>query len=149
MDFKYCKRCGNIYLAKAGKLFCNDCLDEFERYVTRIRDFIYEHPDTSISYLCDELDISEKDILYLIRENRIELTPKDGDLKGARKVCVRCGKPSLTEKYCRECKAELAKKMMGATENMRSKMPNGDELDRAGVMNRLYDKTSKGGNERK
>jgi bifunctional DNA-binding transcriptional regulator/antitoxin component of YhaV-PrlF toxin-antitoxin module len=113
-------------------------METLDDYVMQIRDYIAEHPGRNIISIRDDLGIPEKDILYLIKEKRIELV-QDDDESPSNGVCARCGKPVLMEKYCRECKEEMALTMMNVSNELKAKIQS-NANKRQGVMNALHDK---------
>lgn len=136
MNYKYCKRCQKIYEFN-GNQFCADCINQIDDYVVKIRDYIAENPNANIFMLRDELEIPEKDILYLIKENRIEVSEKEAE--SISRQCAKCGKPVLGERYCNDCKNEIAATMLQATQTLQAKMRNADNR-KAGVLNTIHQK---------
>lgn len=121
MDYKYCKRCKKLFTSNGNKM-CQECIRELDDIVTEIKNYISDNPRANVMVLRRELDIDEKDILYLIREQRIELTQVDADKLGF--VCASCGEPTLGEKYCRNCKEKMSEQLLGATEAIKGSITN-------------------------
>ncbi len=136
MDYKYCKRCNKLYNYGTDR-FCTDCLKAMDDTVLRIRDYLDENPGANVVSIRDELDIPEKDILFLIKEKRIEFTQID--TSSIRGNCAKCGKPVIAEKYCRECKEKMSQEMLNVTNKMREDIQNVADKNK-GVMNALHDK---------
>jgi len=106
-------------------------------YVMQIKEYIAEHPVVNIVKIREDLKINERDLLYLIKEKRIEL--KAESLSGLENcTCVKCGKPTLGEKYCNDCKNEMAQSMMDASENLKQKIEK--SMKSKGVVTALRDK---------
>lgn len=136
MDYKYCKRCGKLYNYNGSKI-CHECVKALDDVVFDIKNYLSENPSANVMNICKNLEIDEKDILYLIREQRIELTQIDLDKVGV--VCAKCGKPTLGEKYCRECKEKMSEDLLGATEKIRENIVSTSKKS-VGVVNTLMNR---------
>lgn len=121
MEYKYCKRCKKLFTSNGNKL-CTECIRELDDIVVEIKEYIADNPRANVMSICRELDIEEKDILYLMREQRIELTQVNPDKLGF--VCATCGEPTLGEKYCKQCKEKMSAEMLGATEAIKGNIAN-------------------------
>ncbi|MCH5185064.1 MAG: hypothetical protein J1F64_02960 [Oscillospiraceae bacterium] len=133
-NYKYCRRCGKLYVDK-GVNMCSECSSELDNMVSLIRDYISEHPGTGMIQIRDDLEISEKDILFLIKEERIEFAGSDvGTSDG---VCAKCGKPVLMEKYCRECKEQMTQTMLDASDKIKKNI-DANAKHTVGVLDALH-----------
>lgn len=119
MDYKYCKRCKKLYTFNGNKL-CQDCIRELDDIVVEIKNYLADNPVANVMKICKELEVDEKDILYLMREQRIELTQIDVSKLGF--ACASCGEPTLGEKYCKNCKEKMSEEMLGATQAIKGRM---------------------------
>lgn len=107
---------------------CNDCLVEFDKIITKIRDYLYEKPTSNIHTICEETGVSEKDVFYLLKEGRLVLGRKFEILK-----CEKCGGVISSGRYCDYCKKEIIKKLNGVAKGM--EVPQEEEYRRSSGIN--------------
>lgn len=105
MDIINCRMCGKIFRSGGSKV-CPVCVEEMEKQLLVIRDYIDEHPDANVSEVSEATDIDEKVILEFIRDSRLEL--KD---EGVGLPCERCGTPIRTGRMCDDCVREFEREM--------------------------------------
>lgn len=110
MEVKNCKRCGRIYQYIGGKPLCYDCKEDDEKDFQRVKEYLYEHPNASMSAVSEATDISIATIRQYLRDERLIIS--DGSLIGI--DCERCGASIKTGRYCKPCGAELATDLKGA-----------------------------------
>jgi len=104
MDFTNCVRCGKLF--NRGTIpICESCVKREEEDFLRIKDFIYENPNSSMSKVAEGTGVSLKRILKYLKEGRLELSP---DVIGNDFTCERCDAPITTGKYCKKCQAEFS-----------------------------------------
>jgi len=85
---------------------CPDCIKKEEELFDKVRDFLYENPNSSLEEVTEATGVDVKKILDFLKEGRLIL--KQGNpylLK-----CEVCGKAILTGRYCEQCAAEMTKK---------------------------------------
>ena len=111
-----CPKCGKLFSNESGEIcaLCRkDDLDAFEK----VRQYIKENPDRSITEVSKETEVSQRKIIRYIREGRIEISK--GMLDDVR--CEACNKPIVTGRYCPECSARLASDLKGAMSGLAPK----------------------------
>jgi flagellar operon protein (TIGR03826 family) len=104
MDLKNCKKCGRMFSDTNGHEICRKCRLEVEDHFKIVREYIYDHPGTTVNEVAEETGVPKKEILKYLREERLELVNDNDDLK-----CQKCGKPINSGRYCVNCAAELKK----------------------------------------
>lgn len=104
MEVRNCRRCGRIYQYVGGKPLCYDCKEEDEKDFQKVKDYLYEHPNASMSIVSEATGISVSTIRQYLRDERLmisESSPVGID-------CESCGVSIKTGRYCKECSAKLA-----------------------------------------
>jgi hypothetical protein len=87
-----------------GASACPGCIVKLDEDFLKIREYLYKEPDRmNVNDIVENTGVSEKAVLYLIREGRISRAmPKAaGSLK-----CAVCGTPISSGKLCRRCRDE-------------------------------------------
>ena len=102
MNVQHCKRCGKIYKETGGKL-CPICIKELDAEFEKVRNFLYDNPNSVIETIVEETGVSEKIIRNWLREGRLIL----GDDHAALLNCQGCGIPIVTGKMCEKCISRL------------------------------------------
>lgn len=113
MDYKYCSRCKKVYSGVGGSKLCGNCLRLLDEFMRKIRDYLDEHRGANISELSEGTGIAERDILYLLRNERLELLTNDGSF-----LCDICGEPIKSGRYCDKCKSNMGNNFANAASNM-------------------------------
>lgn len=103
MDVRNCKKCGNLFNF-TGDALCPRCAKEMEEKFFEVREYIYKNPTANMSTVSEELDVPIQQIKKWVRQERLSFT-KDS---GISIDCEICGKPILTGRYCKGCKAKVA-----------------------------------------
>jgi len=97
----YCKRCKKIF--SDGYLgMCRDCMIELDDVVIKVKEYLKKETSANISEICEKTDISDRDILYLLKVGRLVL-----DTPSELLTCKKCGKPISTGRYCSACSSYL------------------------------------------
>lgn len=112
MEMKTCEKCRKFFNAVRDEKMCPACTEELEKTFQGVKDYIREHPGAPISAVCEECDVTEKQIKKWIKEERLILT----EGSPVELTCEKCGAPIHTGRYCEKCKGELAKGLSGAIE---------------------------------
>jgi uncharacterized protein len=98
-EVKNCKMCGKIFQGNEITEVCKDCITNEDSDFSRIRDFLYEHPHSSIYDVATSLNITINIIKHYLRDGRIEIVEKDNQFL----TCTTCGKPIHSGWYCDDC----------------------------------------------
>lgn len=102
MEARNCPRCGKIF-NYVSRPVCNECHKKEEDSFKKLKEFIDENPDCTLSGLSDGTSVPPKRILRYIREGRLEITKgMHGEVK-----CERCGASVTTGRYCDACVIEI------------------------------------------
>lgn len=98
-----CKKCGRLFSATNGSSLCSRCSDTIDDGFTRVREYIYDNPSSSVKDVSEGTEVDAEAILKWIREGKIVL----GD--GARiSFCERCDEPTDGSRFCPKCARELS-----------------------------------------
>ncbi len=103
MNIKNCRECGCIFPYYSGPKLCPTCLKKLNEKFNEVKEFIRNTENPTVSIVAEACDVSEKQILQWLREERLELI--GAPLTGLN--CERCGAPITTGRYCKECKTKL------------------------------------------
>ena len=114
MDYKYCARCKKLYTIGSTKL-CSQCLKDLDECMKTIKTYLDKNPRASVNIIAKDTEVSERDIFYLLKNERLELTE-------AQLVCDKCGVPIEKGKYCEECQREMEKEFSDVENDMKRKL---------------------------
>lgn len=105
MELKNCEKCGRAF-AYTGSSFCSRCGNESEEEAfKKVKNYLYDHPGASIVEVSEATEVSEKQILKFLRDNRIEIREEDNMLLD----CERCGTAIRSGRFCESCTVKLQK----------------------------------------
>ena len=102
MELRNCKKCGRAY-AFAGIDVCTRCATDDESDFRKVKEYLYDHPGSTVTEVSDETGVSERKILRYLRESRIEIREDNNCLLH----CERCDKSIRSGRFCDECAAAL------------------------------------------
>ncbi len=103
-DIRNCKECGRLFQYDGISKLCYRCRKKDDEDFRKVKDYIYEHPKSTIHEVADETEVSRDKILRYLREGRLEIV---GDNPGLILDCEMCGKPIRTGRYCNECATNM------------------------------------------
>lgn len=129
MDVRNCKRCGRLF-NYSGEALCPGCVKEMEDKFFEVRDYIYKHPNASMSVVAEETDVPIQQIKKWVRQERLSFT-KDS---GISIDCEVCGKPILTGRYCKDCKTKVTNQLSSAYVKEQKETPGGVKTSSKGKM---------------
>ena len=116
MELKSCEKCGRKFGALASESLCTKCSAEnIESDFKKVRDYLYDHPGADVREVSEETGVSERVILKLLKDERIEIIDDSNGLLS----CERCGVSIKSGRVCDDCKNQLAKDLMGAAKTLR------------------------------
>jgi flagellar operon protein (TIGR03826 family) len=98
MEAMNCPRCGKVFV-KIHDPICEACIKEEEQIFEKVRDFIRENPDRTVSEVAEECEVTVKRIMTYIRDGRIEA----GEGMHGEITCSQCGKPINSGRMCEKC----------------------------------------------
>ncbi len=97
-----CKLCGRLFQS-LGVDTCPICTQNLDESFKKINDYLYDHPEQSVTEISRGTDVPEKTIMHFLREGRLSI---DGT---ASLECERCGKPITGGRFCIVCRGMLEK----------------------------------------
>ena len=99
-----CKKCNRLFSAVDDSLLCSRCNDAIDDGFTRVREYIYDHPTSSLKQVSEGTEIKPDVVLKWIREGKIILG-------GSSTItfCERCKAPTDGTRYCVNCIQEIAR----------------------------------------
>ncbi|MCI5500557.1 MAG: flagellar protein [Lachnospiraceae bacterium] len=103
MDVRNCKKCGKLF-QYSGEAICPACAKEMEQKFMSVKSYIYDNPTASVKQVAEENDVPIQQIKKWVRQERLSFS-KDS---GISIDCEKCGKPILTGRFCKECKATMS-----------------------------------------
>jgi len=105
MQVKQCEFCRVPFQSVGGRV-CNDCLKKLDEDFILVREYLYEHDRAGIEEVCEATGVSRKNIMYLLKEERLIVGDDDGN-SGSILTCESCRKPISTGRMCAGCKKEV------------------------------------------
>lgn len=98
-----CKKCNRLFSSVDGNSLCSRCNDDIDDEFTRVREYIYDNPSSSVKDVSIATGVEADAILKWIREGKIVLS------KGSSiAFCDRCGEPTDGGRFCAKCVHELS-----------------------------------------
>ena len=107
-NVKNCRRCGKMYQAIFGKNICPECVKQEEVDFEVARDYVKEHPGSSMQKVSDETGVPVNLLLKFVKEGKIDFS--DGESVVA--ACESCGVPVFSGRYCNNCLSQMGKQIM-------------------------------------
>ena len=118
MELKNCVKCGRAFGARDNEEYCSKCsMDHIEEDFKKVRDYLYDHPGADIKEVAQATGVSERTIIKLLKDERIEVVEDSNALL----KCERCTVGIKSGRYCDECKSEIAKELISTRESLKSK----------------------------
>ena len=105
MEVKQCEFC-RVPFQSAGNRVCNDCFKKLDEDFIMVREYLYEHDRAGIEEVSEATGVSRKNIMYLLKEERLIVGDDDGS-SGGILTCESCKKPINTGRICAGCKKEV------------------------------------------
>lgn len=107
-----CKKCGRLFSSTNGSYLCSRCSDSIDDEFTRVREYIYDNPSSSVKDVAEGTGVESEAILKWIREGKIVLG------EGARiSFCERCDEPTDGSRFCPKCARELSQGLKSGLES--------------------------------
>jgi len=108
MDIRNCMKCKKVF-TYFNSPFCPDCVKEEEAIFEKVRLYIKEHPNCSMSEVVEETGASMKKITRYLKEGRLEISK---GMQGQGILdCELCGKPITKGKFCDSCAVKISQDM--------------------------------------
>jgi flagellar operon protein (TIGR03826 family) len=99
MDIRNCKRCNNIYNYN-GTAVCNNCTQQEQEDFDKVRDYLFEHPNSPAADINQAIGIEVKVISRFLREGRLRL---ESDQSETLLTCEKCGQSIKSGRFCENC----------------------------------------------
>ena len=131
MEAVNCPKCGKLFTRIMNPL-CPSCDKEEEQAFQTLRNYIEENENCTIGELSKETGVSQKRILRLIREGRLEIS------KGMRGEvrCMTCGGPIAKGQYCDACIIKI-------NQNINDMFSNAVDKQRQGAIMHISERSKK------
>ncbi|WP_010681200.1 MerR family transcriptional regulator [Acetivibrio cellulolyticus] len=124
-DVRNCKRCNKIFNYIGGAPICQDCKQLDEVNFKKVKEYLYDHPRSSLFDVSKELEISVQQIKVYLKEGRLEIVGSEGNMI---LECERCGKSITTGRFCNECSKEVTNDIKSTADQMNKSMPKTEEV---------------------
>ena len=116
MELKNCLKCQRTFGARENEEYCSKCsMDHIEEDFKKVRDYLYDHPGADIKEVAHATGVSERTIIKLLKDERIEVVEDSNALL----KCERCTVGIKSGRYCDECKNEIAKELISTRESLK------------------------------
>lgn len=112
MDVRNCKSCGRLFNYMEGAPICSNCKKQLEEKFQEVKSYLRDNPNSTVTQVAEEMDVSVKQIKQWIREERLSLTVAGADGIS----CEQCGAAICTGRFCEKCKASMVNTLNGAIE---------------------------------
>lgn len=139
MDVKSCRRCNALFHHVVGPQLCEKCKKRDEEDFQRVKEYLYENPGAGMNQVCEELDVTVRQIKQYLREGRLTVSP-DSPI-GLN--CERCSARILTGRYCDSCIAEMSNQFSETARSMQKDQPKAQEQKGPSKMRYLDSNTIK------
>ena len=107
MEMANCVRCKKVF-PKFKEPICEECKKGDEELFTKVKEYLEEHPNSTVNQISANTGASAKKILAWLREGRLEMADTTGDLK-----CRQCGVDITTGQFCEPCFVEMSRQIEG------------------------------------
>ncbi len=106
-----CKRCGKPHEAEHQTL-CMSCVEREESEFAKIKEYLIDHPYSTVLEVAMNLDVPVRHIKYYLRECRLEIVER-GSQKNVLLTCEKCGIAISSGHYCMTCESVAAHNFKG------------------------------------
>jgi uncharacterized protein len=96
-----CKTCKHLFQS-FGSAICPVCVEEMEKNFEIVKEYIYNNPGANIIEITKETGVTEKSVLYYLKEGRLSVEGAESEL-----VCEKCKKPISSGRFCKDCQITL------------------------------------------
>ncbi|MEA5058890.1 MAG: MerR family transcriptional regulator [Clostridia bacterium] len=111
MQLMKCKWCGRPFQS-IGVGFCPKCLQELDDQYKPVRDYLYDNPNATIDEVVEATGVSQRVILYYLRDGRLQMVNSSGLLR-----CEQCGAPINSGRFCEKCTNKVEQRMIKPLQN--------------------------------
>jgi flagellar operon protein (TIGR03826 family) len=103
MNLINCQECGKVF-ASAGSKVCSDCRQSEEEKFQLVKDYLWDHPNSTVPAVSEATGVEEKTIIKFIKEDRLQSEGLDIDYS---LECKICGVKIESGIYCDSCRNKL------------------------------------------
>lgn len=109
MEVRNCKGCGRLfnYIGGFNRNLCPACIDLLEEKFMEVRDYVESNPKCTINDICENMDVSPRQVEKWIREDRLFFS--DDSPIGI--ACEKCGTMIRSGRFCPECAKSIETQM--------------------------------------
>ncbi len=142
MGFEYCRKCRKAYI-NGSSGYCLSCIEEMDESVKIIREYLEKHPGATVAEISKNTEVSKKDIVFLLRDDRLVLENADEGVI----TCDRCGKSIRSGRYCKECLSHMGTMFNSVSNELKAKQDElngknrGDKVNMRGNKMRISNRT--------
>lgn len=117
-----CIQCGKVFLSKDREELCADCRAAYYQLEELVKEFVKDHPGSTVNEVSEATTVSKKLIQKMMREGVFMDIPMGDNFMYA---CASCGKPIKTGTYCTSCLTRLRRETQQAAERMQIRVKEG------------------------
>ncbi|MFW5749412.1 MAG: flagellar protein [Halanaerobium sp.] len=103
MELINCKECGKLF-SSSGQKVCPDCLQGEEEKFEIVKEYLWEHPNSTVKKVSEDTGVEEELIIKFMREDRLAA---EGLLVDYKLKCKRCGTEIKTGLFCESCRTKM------------------------------------------
>ena len=118
MDLRNCQNCGRAF-AYTSREVCSRCIGDDEEDFKKVKDYLYDHPGSTVTMVSEATGVTERQILRYLKESRIEIREDHNCLLH----CERCDKSIRSGRFCDDCAAELKREFSSVAKPQKEAEP--------------------------
>ncbi|MFP4198409.1 MAG: flagellar protein [Halanaerobium sp.] len=103
MELINCKECGKLF-SSSGQKVCPDCRQREEEKFEIVKEYLWEHPNSTVKKVSEDTGVEEELIIKFMREDRLAA---EGLLVDYKLKCKRCGTEIKTGLFCESCRTKM------------------------------------------
>ncbi len=104
MDLRNCPQCGKLFAYTGSNKLCPVCRQTEEADFKKVRDYLWDHPGSTIEIVHEETGVDRELIIKFIKEDRLVA---EGITINFELECERCEELIEHGRYCKKCQDEL------------------------------------------
>ena len=116
MEMAKCAKCKNLF-PKFREPICEACIKEEEHLFESVKEYLRDHPKTTVGEVSEATGVSTKKIFGYLRDGRIEVA------EGAGLNCAQCGTSITSGQLCSVCFEKASAQIAGMVNKGQSLNP--------------------------
>ncbi|MFW6267384.1 MAG: flagellar protein [Halanaerobium sp.] len=124
MELINCKECGKLF-SSSGQKVCPDCRQGEEEKFEIVKEYLWEHPNSTVKKVSEDTGVEEELIIKFMREDRLAA---EGLLVDYKLKCKRCGTEIKTGLFCESCRTKMISDFNQNEEAEEEKKKNSQEM---------------------